>query len=284
MGGAPITGRHDPLNITLIGCGRMGSALLRGWLESGISKKISIVEPQGLPHEFDAYVPDTISHYKDIAGLAAQRTGSDVYMIATKPQIMTDVCQALSKQLPPKALVISIAAGQSLSTLESRLEKNLPAVRAMPNTPAAIGKGITVAIANKSVSATQKQQAEILLKAGGAVAWVDDESLMDAVTALSGSGPAYVFLLIETMAKAGEEAGLPAALSMMLARQTVIGSAALAETEGGTSAENLRHSVTSPGGTTEAALKILLQESGLQSLMTQAIANATARGRELGKA
>lgn len=264
---------NDALSIALIGCGKMGSALLRGWLASGIAAQFYVLEPSGLPPEFSNraiyYIPD-----------ASSCPPSDIFVLAVKPQIMEDVCVALRPAVSKNALILSIAAGQTTGSFEKRFGKSQPVIRAMPNTPAAIGKGITVAVANAHVSAAQKQVAEKLLKAGGAVEWIDDERLMDSVTALSGSGPAYVFLLIEMLAKAGEKSGLPAAAAMTLARQTVVGAAALAEADGNISAEELRKNVTSPGGTTEAALKILM-DGRLQMVFDEALKTATARSKEL---
>ena len=180
------------------------------------------------------------------------------------------------------ALILSIAAGQSLAALESFFAAGQPVVRSMPNTPAAIGKGVSAAITNRHVSDKQKAMASRLLEASGTVSWIADESLMDAITALSGSGPAYVFYLIEALAKAGETIGLDPQLSMSLARQTVIGSAALAEDSCDIPAEILRKNVTSPGGTTEAALKILM-DGEFQALLNEALKAAKDRGIELGK-
>lgn len=261
--------------VVLIGCGKMGGAMLRGWISSGIKPQdISVLEPQGIAQEFlsagvHVFTPNT--------------PPPDVAVLAVKPQVMNDVCASIKSTIAPQTLILSIAAGKSIATFENLFGAAQPIIRAMPNTPAAIGKGITVAVTNKNVTTAQKETAHKLLCTTGRVEWVEDESLMDAVTALSGSGPAYVFLLIETLAKAGERTGLPADLAMSLARQTVIGSAALAETDATTSTTILRQNVTSPNGTTEAALKVLMDETGIQPLFDRALAAATDRSRELSK-
>jgi pyrroline-5-carboxylate reductase len=202
-----------------------------------------------------------------------------VILLAVKPQIMDDVLPGLAKLAGPQTLIISIAAGRPIASFE----KHLPGgaiVRAMPNTPASIGRGITAAVANRNVTPVQRALADDMLSAVGKVVWVEDEQLLDAITAVSGSGPAYVFLLTECLAEAGRAAGLDARLADELARATVSGSAALLEASDLSAAE-LRRNVTSPGGTTAAALEILGGEEGMQKLMTAAVAAATKRGREL---
>jgi pyrroline-5-carboxylate reductase len=178
--------------------------------------------------------------------------------------------------------VLSIAAGRRIEGLEAHLPAGAAVVRAMPNMPATIGRGITVAVANAQVSPAQRALAGELLSAAGGLVWVEDEALLDPVTAVSGSGPAYVFLLVECLAEAGRAAGLDAGLAERLARATVTGSAALLE-QSDLSASTLRENVTSPGGTTAAALAILAGPDGLQELMTAAVIAATKRGRELAK-
>ncbi len=259
--------------ITLLGCGKMGSALLRGWLTSGMKAVFHVVEPYGLPQEFAGV--SSIHHHAE----AKDAPASDVYILAVKPQVMDEACRAL--KAPNDSLVLSIAAGQTIAGFEKRFGTAMAIIRTMPNTPAAIGKGITVAVANPNVNSEQKDMATRLLRAAGQVEWLDDEGLMDAVTAVSGSGPAYVFLMIEALGVAGEKAGLPKDLAMKLARQTVIGAAALAEADGDTDAMTLRRNVTSPGGTTEAALKVLMEDGRLQALMNEAVLVAERRGKEL---
>ena len=201
-------------------------------------------------------------------------------MIAVKPQSFREAGAALKSHVAPATLVVSIMAGTTIKSLQETVGGAV--VRAMPNTPAAIGRGITVAVADKGVSAAQRATADALLRATGAVEWVDDEKLMDAVTAVSGSGPAYIFLLAEELARAGVAAGLPEELAARLARETVAGSGELLH-RSDLAAAALRQNVTSPGGTTAAALEVLMGKDGLQQLMIRAIAAATARSKELAK-
>jgi pyrroline-5-carboxylate reductase len=201
-------------------------------------------------------------------------------VVALKPQAFGEAGPGLKPFAGPAALVVSIMAGTTIAAITEACGGNV--VRAMPNTPAAIGRGITVAVAAKNVGAAQRAAADSLLRATGAVEWVEDEGLMDAVTAVSGSGPAYVFLLAEELARAGVEAGLPEALATKLARETVAGSGELLH-RSDLSAGTLRQNVTSPGGTTAAALQVLMGADGLQSLMIRAIAAATRRSKELAK-
>ncbi len=261
--------------IALIGCGKMGGAMLRGWVASNIAERIYVLEPAGLPEEFQ----NTTS----VQGLTSADAipPADVVILAVKPQAMNDVCKTLSARISTDTLILSIAAGQKIANFEAHFGMRQPVIRAMPNTPAAIGAGITVAVANTHASDEQRETADTLLKSIGFVEWAKDESVMDAVTALSGSGPAYLFHLIEVMADAGVQSGLEPDFAMKLARQTVIGSAALAASESETSAAQLRKNVTSPGGTTEAALNVLTGE--MQDLFNRALAAATNRSKELSR-
>lgn len=267
---------NDSLTLTLLGCGKMGAALLRGWLAAVPNLRVNVVEPNPLPAELSGH--SNITHY---TAPDNKLSGSDIFVLAVKPQVMKQVCESVRDFVAPGALILSIAAGQNLAAFAGYFGENQPAIRAMPNTPAAIGKGISVLVANAHASAAQKAQAESLLSAAGLARWVEDEALMNAVTALSGSGPAYIFLLIETLAKAGEKAGLTPDLAMTLARQTVIGASALAEAESETPASTLRENVTSPGGTTAAALDVLMNGE-LQELFNKALLAAKARGEALG--
>jgi pyrroline-5-carboxylate reductase len=259
--------------LVLVGAGKMGSAMLEGWLRLGLDpSKIAVLEPQPTP-EIAALVARG-------ASLNPTRVPGDVAVIvvAVKPQTAPEVLPWLAPLVGANTVAVSIMAGRPLRFLEQTLKGAV--VRAMPNTPAAIGRGITVAVANRQVNAAQRALADTLLGAVGAVEWVADEALMDAVTAVSGSGPAYVFLLAETLARAGVAAGLPEQLAMTLARTTVAGSGELlarSPLDPGT----LRQNVTSPGGTTAAALDVLMAADGLQPLMMKAIAAATKRSREL---
>ena len=263
-----------PPVISLIGCGKMGGAMLRGWLAAGTVSHVDVLEPSG-----HTRAPQT-EIFTDLASFTAGARKPDAVILAVKPQVMADVCAALKPFVPPHALILSIAAGKTIASFESIFGASQPVIRVMPNTPAAIGKGISVAVANKHVTTAQRDTAHALLAAAGVTEWIDDESLMNAVTAVSGSGPAYVFHLIETLATAGERAGLSPALSMKLARQTIIGSAALAETDADVPASQLRQNVTSPGGTTAAALEVLMNGE-LQKIYDRAIAAATERGKDL---
>jgi pyrroline-5-carboxylate reductase len=204
----------------------------------------------------------------------------DTLVIALKPQTFGEAGATLKAWVGPTTLVVSIMAGTTIASLQATCGGAV--VRAMPNTPASIGRGITVAVAAKNVSAAQRKTADALLSATGTVEWIDDESLMDAVTAVSGSGPAYVFLLAEELARAGVDAGLPEALASRLARETVAGSGELLHRSDLPSA-TLRQNVTSPGGTTAAALEVLMGKDGLEQLMRRAIAAATARSKQLAK-
>lgn len=238
----------------------MGSALLKGWARPGTL----VVEPNDPGH-----LPN-IEAAGDIA--------PELVVFAVKPQQLADVVPAYAKF--KSATFLSIAAGKTIAGFEAMLGQGAAIIRCMPNTPAAIGKGISVAVANKNVTAEGRRLADTALKAGGMVEWVEDERLLDAVTALSGSGPAYVFHLVEVMAKAGEAMGLASDLAMKLARQTVIGSGHLLE-QSPDAASALREAVTSPGGTTAAALDILMGQERLQNLMTEALKAAQARSKEL---
>lgn len=263
--------------IALAGCGKMGAAMATAWLTTGIAARLDILDPSPLPADIAAH--KAVTAYTDENAFRANADHWDILIIAVKPQILTALCQNLSP-LPARTPVLSIAAGQSLRNFAAVFGARHPVIRAMPNTPAAIGRGITVAVPAQSVTEDQKTMADALLCALGKTAWIDDEGLMDAVTALSGSGPAYVFYLIEAMAKAGAAAGLPEDMATRLARQTVIGAAALAESDSATPAGILRQNVTSPNGTTAAALEILM-DGEFQDILTRAIAQAAERSREL---
>jgi pyrroline-5-carboxylate reductase len=262
--------------LVLVGCGKMGTAMLRGWLASRAISRFYIVEPDGMPLGFAAAsemewhtTADTLPHELTPAAV----------VFAVKPQIIDAVLPAYRRLACPETLFVSIVAGKTLAGLGHHLGP-AAVIRTMPNTPAAIGRAITVACANSRVSPQQRGLCDRLLAAIGESAWVEDEALIDAVTAVSGSGPAYVFLLIEALARAGEAEGLPPALALRLARSTVAGSGELARlsTE---SPATLRENVTSPGGTTRAALDVLMASDGLERLIARAVAAAAARSRAL---
>ena len=255
--------------LVLVGAGKMGGAMLEGWLALGLAAdKIAVLEPQPT---------------SDIAALAGRGLRLNpaprdigeaaAVVVAVKPQTAPEAMPALAPFVGGSTVTVSIMAGRTLRFLEGALPR-AALVRAMPNTPAAIGRGITVAVANARVSPPQRELVHALLSG------VEDEALMDAVTAVSGSGPGYVFLLAEAMARAGVAAGLPPALAATLARATVAGSGELLH-RSPLDAASLRQNVTSPGGTTAAALDVLTGKDGLEPLMTRAIAAATKRSRDL---
>ena len=261
--------------ILLAGAGKMGGALLEGWLALGLApKNIVVIEPAPAGH-LTALADRGVrlNPPRDRIGEVA------AVMVAVKPQVAPEVMPALAPLVGAATVVVSIMAGRTLQFLEAALP-DAAVIRAMPNTPAAIGRGITVAVANARVSSEQRALVHTLLSTVGAVEWAPDEAVMDAVTALSGSGPAYVFLLAEAMARAGVAAGLPPALAETLARATVAGSGELLH-RSPLDAATLRQHVTSPGGTTAAALDVLMAQDGLELLMTKAIAAATKRSRDL---
>jgi pyrroline-5-carboxylate reductase len=265
--------------ILLVGCGKMGGALLQGWLERGSARHFVIVDPGAGAASFAGRSEVTV--LRDAAELAPDLRPT-VVVLAVKPQMMNDAIRHYGRFTASGAVFLSIAAGKTLAYFTRHLGADASIVRAMPNTPAAVGRGITVACPNPRVSAVQIALCDRLLAAVGEVGWVDDESLIDAVTGVSGSGPAYVFLLIECLAKAGVSAGLSEELAMRLARATVCGAGELARLSGD-SAAVLRQNVTSPAGTTLAALNVLMAADGLEPLMTRAVAAATARSRELAE-
>jgi pyrroline-5-carboxylate reductase len=265
--------------VLLVGCGRMGGALLHGWFDNGLAPTNAwVVEPavSSLKWAVERGATCVAEREKLPAGLKP-----DVIVLAVKPQAMAAVAPGYAPMVRDGTAVLSIAAGTRIRNFTGFYGAEAAILRAMPNTPAAVGHGMSVLVASPAASAGQRALAEALLAAVGAVAWVDDEALMDAVTATSGSGPAYVFLLIEAMAAAGIAAGLKPVLAQQLAHQTVIGAAALAD-QSAEPASVLRENVTSPGGTTAAALEILMRDrGGLAELMRDAIAAAARRSREL---
>lgn len=265
--------------LLLVGCGRMGTALLEGWLRQGLDPAaVAVVEPSD---EIRARWNGRVGAVAD--GLAALPRDFQPQMVvlAVKPQMMDGALAGLAPYAAEGAAFLSIAAGKSLAYFRAHLGA-APVVRAMPNTPAAIGHGISAAIANEAVTPAIAAAAEALLSAVGAFVWLEDEKHMDAVTAVSGSGPAYLFYLTECLAAAGAAAGLPPDLSFQLAVHTVSGAGALLA-QSGDSPASLREAVTSPAGTTAAALDVLMGEKGLSPLMRQAVMAATKRSRELGQ-
>lgn len=265
--------------VLLVGCGRMGGALLHGWFDRGLAPANAwVVEPavSTLKWAVEKGATCVAEREKLPAGAVP-----DLIVMAVKPQAMAAVAPGYADMVRAGAAVLSIAAGTRIAYFAGIYGAQAPILRAMPNTPAAIGQGMSVLVANAAADAGQRGLAESLLAAVGEVAWVADEALMDAVTAVSGSGPAYVFLLIEALAAAGVAVGLDAALAQQLARATVTGAGALAA-QSPDPASTLRENVTSPGGTTAAALEILMRDrGGLGELMRDAVTAAARRSREL---
>jgi pyrroline-5-carboxylate reductase len=265
-----------PARLVLVGAGKMGGAMAQGWLDAGLpASSLTIVEPNPSP---------------EIASLAADwgvglnapiAAPPDMLALAVKPQSLEQVAPQIGQLAGERTLLLSIIAGKTIANLTARLPQARAVVRAMPNTPAAIGRGVSGAFANANVNAEQRRWCERLLGAVGAFFWLDDESAIDAVTAISGSGPAYIFALTEALAAAAEKLGLPAEMSMSLARGTVEGAAELMRRESATSPATLRRNVTSPGGTTAAALAVLQGPEGLNDLMAKATAAARARAAEM---
>ena len=263
----------------VIGAGKMGGALLQGWLDSGTVKAKQLIILDPTPGEAArAAIKNGALHLKEPSKKLA---AVDFALLGIKPQMFTKLAPPIAKHLPDGALVISILAGTSLAALEQTFSAQ-KLIRTMPNTPASIGKGITAYTAGKDVSDAQTSMTETLLSAGGPVHRVETEQMIDMVTAVSGSGPAYIFHLTEALEAAALKIGLPADLATALARQTVIGSAALMD-ESGISATQLRQNVTSPNGTTQAALDVLMGSEGLPSLMRETVQAALKRAKELAE-
>lgn len=271
-----------PAPLLMLGAGKMGGALISGLVSRGVRPGDLVVQ--------DPAPPSEVLSILDAHGIS-RRSGDEpwshavppaVIVAAVKPQIMDAAFPGVAALAGPETLTLSIAAGKTLASFESYLKPGAAVVRAMPNTPAAIGHGMTVCCANGAATPQQRDLAGQLMAAVGDVAWVDDEGLMNAVTAVSGSGPAYVFHMVECMAEAGTAAGLPSDLAMQLARSTVAGSGALLA-QSDVSAGQLRSNVTSPGGTTAAALEVLMHQDAMRDLFKRAILAATRRGEELAK-
>lgn len=266
-----------PSSLVLVGAGKMGGAMLEGWLKLGVSPaSVTVVDP---------YPSTAMKALCEAKGVRLNPPPGSVkppetLALAIKPQTFNAAATEIARMISPQTLVVSIMAGKTIANIKQRLPAKA-VVRAMPNTPAAVGRGVTAVAACPNVSIAQRGVAHSLLSAIGRIEWVEDENLIDAVTAVSGSGPAYVFLLAETLAKAGEAAGLPADLALRLARSTVEGAGELMFRDSETSPALLRENVTSPGGTTAAALSVLMAPDGLQPLMNMAVAAAKRRSEEL---
>ena len=266
-----------PGTLLLAGAGNMGGALLKGWLDQGLDPRRIIVQDPSPPPAMAALLAQ---HGIATAAAPVLAAPPAVIVVAVKPQVMDQVFPGVAKHAGPETVVLSVAAGKTIASFEKHLPPRSAVVRSIPNTPASVGRGITAAYANGRVTAAQKALCNRLLCAVGAAGWVDDERLIDAATAVSGSGPAYVFLLAECLAEAGVKAGLPADLAAQLARWTVAGAGELLH-RSDLPAATLRQNVTSPNGTTYAALQVLMADGGLQQLMTEAVAAATQRSHEL---
>lgn len=265
-------------DLVLAGAGNMGGAMLAGWLAGGLDPgRIVVQDPAPPPAVAELLARHKITAHKELPSRAGPPA---VLLMAVKPQVMEDVFPPLARRAGAGTLVLSIAAGKTIASFEKHLAPGIAVVRSIPNTPAAVGRGITVAAPNGHVTTAQRALCDSLLGAIGEVGWVDDEALIDPVTAVSGSGPAYVFYLTECLAAAGVKAGLAPDLAMRLARATVAGSGELMR-RSDLGPDQLRKNVTSPNGTTYAALQVLMGEKGLEPLLTEAVLAATRRSREL---
>jgi pyrroline-5-carboxylate reductase len=272
---------HPVIDFTIgfIGGGNMAAAIARGLVAAGVQPgRLAVADPAAAARDNISAIAAGIATGSDNAAVAAT---ADVLVLAVKPQVLAATCASLGPR-PPAQLVVSVAAGVRLASLAAWLGAGTPLVRAMPNQPALIGAGITALVATPGASARDRDRAAAILGAAGATVWLDDESLMDAVTAVSGSGPAYFYLLTELLEAAGREVGLPPALAATLARQTALGAGrTLSET--GQEPAALRATVTSPGGTTAAAIAAF-QQADLAAIVTRAVRAARDRGIELGRA
>ncbi|MEO0618693.1 MAG: pyrroline-5-carboxylate reductase [Pseudomonadota bacterium] len=265
--------------LLLVGAGKMGGAMLSGWLENGLAPGQVLVQDPGPPPDIAAVLKDhAIAPASSFETLAA---GADVIVLAVKPQVMNHVLPSVVPHVAPDTLVISVAAGTTVASLNKFLPRDTAIIRTMPNTPSAVGRGITGAFPTAPVTDPQRKLCDALLSAVGAVVWVENETQIDAVTGVSGSGPAYVFHLVEAMALAGMREGLSEAVAMQLARATVEGAGELLFQSHETAA-TLRQNVTSPGGTTAAALNVLMDDAtGLPPLLAKAVHAARKRAEEL---
>jgi pyrroline-5-carboxylate reductase len=265
-----------PRSLALVGAGKMGGAMLRGWLAGGLAPEgVAILDPAPSADIVE------LAHARRLALRPPPGMRPEVLVLAVKPQMLDQAAPAIAELAHEETLIVSIIAGKTIANLEARAPKARAFVRAMPNTPAAIGRGVTGAATNEFLNQRQKDVARTLLSAVGIFDWLPDESFIDAVTALSGSGPAYVFALVEAMAEAGVALGLPPDVAMRFARGTVEGAGELLAREPHVSAAQLRQNVTSPGGTTAAALTVLNGADGLVAVMGKAIAAAHRRAGEL---
>jgi len=269
----PLSGR-----LVLLGAGKMGGAMLAGWLDRGLQPDRVVALDPAPPPEVAALLRERgVPHNPPLADLREVA----VIVVAVKPQIMDEALAGVAALAAQKPLVLSVAAGKTIASFERHFGADAAVIRSIPNTPAAVGRGVTAMVASRHVSAPQRALAVALLEAIGEVVTLDDEALIDAATAVSGSGPAYVFWLTECLAAAARAQGLPEDVAVKLARATVSGAGELMR-QSGLSAETLRVNVTSPKGTTYAALQVLMDpQGGLAPLMAAAVDAATRRSREL---
>ena len=263
--------------LLLIGAGKMGGALLEGWLKQGLDPSTVFIQDPALSDGMRAFLRDHGIVASDAPELLAPPA---VVVVAVKPDVAGSLLPEVAPMLGENTVILSIAAGRTLESLSRDLPDTVAVVRAMPNTPAAVGRGITVCVANANVTAAQKRECDALLTGVGEVVWVKDEALIDPVTAVSGSGPAYVFLFAECLEAAGIEAGLPHDLAKKLAEATITGAGELLRRSDLEPAE-LRKNVTSPKGTTASALEVLMDKDALKDLMARAVAAAAKRSGEL---
>lgn len=265
--------------VVLVGCGNMGRAMLAGWIEAASNVRILVVEPSDEMRQRAMDLgADAVAAFEELPA----DIDPDLIYIAVKPQVMADILPPYARWAGGRTTFVSVAAGTTITTLSRLLPGPTPIIRCMPNTPSAIGAGMLVCVANEHAQPEIRDLTTAMLRCSGEVDWIDDEALMDAVTAVSGSGPAYIFHMVECLAAAGERVGLPAGLAMRMAKQTVMGAGRLAA-ESDTPPGTLREQVTSPGGTTAAGLSVLMAERGLPDLMAETVEAARDRGRELGK-
>ena len=265
-------------HLLIIGAGKMGGAMLAGAMAAGWpGAAITVIEP----HAGQALRDEAAKHGFSLNPDDAAARPADMALLAIKPQMLDSAAPAIARRIGRDTVLVSIMAGKRIRDIAARLPGTTKIVRAMPNTPAAIGRGITGVFATPGLTPVERERVHQLLATTGGVEWVDHEALIDSVTAVSGSGPAYVFHLVECLAKAGEAQGRPADLAMRLARATIEGAGELLHREAATTPATLRQNVTSPGGTTAAALEILMASDGLAPLMTRAVAAARTRAEAL---
>lgn len=264
--------------LVLIGAGKMGTAMLQGWLDAGITgDQVTIFDPAPPPETMAVIAQHAISHNPPVDSVE----DIEAILVAVKPQMVDEVLPTMAGLASDKPLVVSVVAGKTIAAFRQHFGAATPVIRTIPNTPAAVGRGITAMAASDGVSARQSDLAMALLASLGEVVTVADETLIDACTAISGSGPAYIFYMTECMTEAAVELGLPADVAEQLARATVAGAGELMRATG-TPAGTLRENVTSPNGTTYAALQVLMADAdGMKQLLTRATAEAERRSREL---